>query len=42
MMKIVYYIPAILFAAFLGWLTVNFGFGGVSPIAYLWIVLLLK
>lgn len=40
-MKIVYYIPSIIFVAFYGWLTVNFGFGGISSIAYVWIALLL-
>ena len=39
-MKVVYYIPSILLTAFYGWLTVCFGFGGISPIVYMWIALL--
>ncbi len=40
MMKIVYYIPSVLFAAFYGWLTVYMGFSGFSPIVFVWIALL--
>jgi len=40
-MKLVYYIPAMLLVAFHGWLTVYIGFGGFSPIVYVWIALLL-
>lgn len=39
-MKIVYYIPAILFTMVYGWLAASFGFGGVSPIAFVWMALL--
>ncbi len=40
MMKIVYYTPLILVVAFYGWLLIYIGFGGISPIVYVWIALL--
>ena len=40
LMKIVYYTPSILFAAFYGWLVIYIGFGSISPMAYVWLALL--
>ncbi len=39
-MKIVYYIPSILFVAFHGWVSLYIGFGSISPMAYVWLALL--
>ena len=39
--KIVFYIPAILFAIIFGWLVISFGIGPISPIVLVWITLFL-
>ncbi len=41
MKKIVFYIPAILFAVVCGWLAISFGIGAISPIIFVWIALFL-
>ena len=41
MKKIVFYIPAILFAIIFGWLAISFGIGPISPIVLVWITLFL-
>ncbi|MCG7344849.1 hypothetical protein MHZ92_11945 [Sporosarcina sp. ACRSL] len=40
-MKTVFYIPAILFAVFYGWLAISFGIGSISMIVFVWIALFL-
>ncbi|MEN1762252.1 hypothetical protein [Anoxynatronum sibiricum] len=39
-MKIAYYTPSILLAAFYGWLVIYIGFGSITPVAYVWLALL--
>lgn len=41
MKKVIFYMPAILFAGVFGLLTISFGFGSTSPIVIVWIVLFL-
>lgn len=41
MEKIVFYIPAILFAIIFGWAVLSFGIGPISPIVLVWIALFL-